>query len=123
MPRALNLIGHLFTRLTVLSEAPRTADNRRRYLCQCTCGKQVVVVSGSLRSRTTRSCGCLVLETNTKHGHAVRGKSSREYHSWTMMLGRCYNPKNPSYKYYGARGIAVTERWHHFANFLADMGS
>jgi hypothetical protein len=39
-----------------------------------------------------------------------------------MMLQRCRNPKNPRYKYYGARGITVCERWNNYKNFLADMG-
>lgn len=27
------------------------------------------------------------------------------------MISRCYNPKSPNYKYYGARGIEVHEDW------------
>src|SRR5437899_1304757 len=38
------------------------------------------------------------------------------------MKMRCTKPKNPSYRFYGARGIGVCERWLTFANFLADMG-
>ena len=38
------------------------------------------------------------------------------------MIQRAMNPKNPAYKYYGARGVLVCERWLTFANFLADMG-
>jgi hypothetical protein len=37
------------------------------------------------------------------------------------MLSRCTNPKSSSYANYGARGIGVCSRWHHFANFVADM--
>lgn len=43
------------------------------------------------------------------------------YFVWANMLSRCNNPDEGSYHNYGARGIAVCERWHHFANFAADM--
>jgi hypothetical protein len=39
------------------------------------------------------------------------------------MMGRCYYPSYPSYRFYGAKGILVCERWHTFSLFLADMGS
>jgi hypothetical protein len=38
------------------------------------------------------------------------------------MVYRCTSPKSPNYGYYGARGIAVCERWLKFENFYADMG-
>jgi hypothetical protein len=38
------------------------------------------------------------------------------------MLQRCRNPNNRDYRNYGARGIAVCERWLSFENFYADMG-
>lgn len=44
------------------------------------------------------------------------------YNTWSNMKSRCLNAKNPSYRFYGGRGIKVCERWLTFANFLADMG-
>lgn len=44
------------------------------------------------------------------------------YHTWENMRQRCYNPKHTAYKWYGARGIKVCERWNNFANFVADVG-
>jgi len=39
------------------------------------------------------------------------------------MIQRCMNKNLPIYKYYGARGITVCERWlESFNNFLDDMG-
>jgi hypothetical protein len=38
------------------------------------------------------------------------------------MLGRCLNPNATGYENYGARGIAICERWMWFENFAADMG-
>jgi len=45
-----------------------------------------------------------------------------EFRAWTNMLQRCYNPKNPRFNRYGARGIIVCDAWHVFANFLGSMG-
>jgi hypothetical protein len=58
------------------------------------------------------------------HGEAARkttGKTT-EYSRWETMLGRCRNPNHSGFKYYGARGIKVCERWLIFENFLADIG-
>lgn len=38
------------------------------------------------------------------------------------MMIRCYRPQEDSYKYYGAKGITVCERWKSYENFLADLG-
>ncbi len=50
------------------------------------------------------------------------GKRSAEKHTWYAMMTRCFNEKSDHYKWYGARGITVCERWKSFENFLEDMG-
>jgi hypothetical protein len=56
----------------------------------------------------------------------IHGMSnSLTYKTWTTIKNRCYNENEPSYKYYGARGIKMCDRWlgvDGFSNFLADMG-
>ena len=48
---------------------------------------------------------------------------SVEYTTWMGIIQRCYNPKNCNYRYYGARGISVCDRWlASYRNFLSDMG-
>lgn len=48
---------------------------------------------------------------------------SKEYIVWAGIKARCHKPKNKSYKYYGARGIFVCEKWRHsFIAFINDMG-
>lgn len=42
---------------------------------------------------------------------------------WRGMIRRCHDESDPGYKNYGARGIAVCQRWREsFAAFAADMG-
>src|SRR6185312_9555634 len=57
-----------------------------------------------------------------KTTHGMRFTS--EYRIWGGMKQRCLNPKNPSYIYYGGRGIKVCASWlQSFEAFYADMGS
>lgn len=56
--------------------------------------------------------------SNYRHGM----KHTKIYGVWCSMLARCRNPNATAYENYGARGIAVCDRWHKFENFLADMG-
>lgn len=38
---------------------------------------------------------------------------------YRKILDRCYNKKNPYYKYYGAIGITMSDDWLHYPNFEA----
>jgi hypothetical protein len=44
-----------------------------------------------------------------------------EYAAWQNLIQRCENPNSPPYKWYGARGIRVDDRWREFSQFYADM--
>jgi len=44
------------------------------------------------------------------------------FHVWRAMVARCTNPQHSHWKWYGARGITVCDRWRSFENFKADMG-
>lgn len=48
-----------------------------------------------------------------------------EWKTWDGIKQRCYNPKCPSYRYYGLRGVRVCDRWlgkEGFVYFYLDMG-
>ena len=52
----------------------------------------------------------------------VKGRSFYKepwYNSYRCMKSRCYREKDPSYKYYGGRGIKVCDEWHDIQNFEA----
>lgn len=55
--------------------------------------------------------------------HVTHGmKGTPTYKTWEAMKARCGNPRQGSYKDYGARGIIICERWLKFENFYEDMG-
>ncbi|MED1565348.1 NUMOD1 domain-containing DNA-binding protein [Bacillus paramycoides] len=43
------------------------------------------------------------------------------YLTWKNMKDRCYCKTSGNYKYYGAKGVTVAERWHNFDNFVYDI--
>jgi len=114
-------------RLLVIKRSSKKLTNGSYYWhCKCACGKAVIVPAPSLVKATSKSCGCWQKENmslvKSIHRNAVHGKESREYKTWQGMKDRCSRPKASNYKYYGARGIKVCDRWLKFENFLADMG-
>lgn len=121
--------GDQFGRLTVRTRAEGRGGRQAYWSCTCSCGTSKVVSSQALRT-TTKSCGCLKREVDAQrrgtethgYGKLEAGKQQPLYSVWAAMLQRCNNPKAISYPRYGGRGIKVCERWHAFANFVADVG-
>ena len=61
-------------------------------------------------------------QTGAQHPATLDGRSHHYlYYTWRGMLGRCYSSNHASYKYYGARGIKVCERWHDPLKFYEDI--
>lgn len=114
--KAQDLIGKVFGKLTVLSIDGKR-NNKTQLLCQCSCGNTTHAYVAHLVQRRRNSCGC------NQDGHPRHGlRHSREYSIWTDMRKRCSNPNSTSYHNYGAKGIAVCDRWTDFKNFYDDMG-
>lgn len=76
---------------------------KKYYTCKCDCGNLTTVYQGQLISGHTTSCGCKTL----KHGQW----KSRLYNIWRGIKKRCYDKKNKSYKYYGAKNITMHYEW------------
>ena len=56
------------------------------------------------------------------HGHSPSHNPSPTYVTWQGMIQRCYDLDSPNFRFYGAKGITVCNRWKKFENFLSDMG-
>ncbi len=127
MAARTHLEGQVFGRLTVVRETmERSADGSIKWECRCECGSTCLASTNNLRSGDgTKSCGCLSRENfhgKITHGRTRGYSEPPEYRVWCTMRERCSNPKNHKYISYGARGIAVCDRWLDFGNFIADMG-
>ncbi len=118
-----DMTGHRFGRLTVLSFFETRKHYRKMWLCRCDCGTEKAVCGKSMRDGAIVSCGCYKAE-KAKQVHTTHGKTgSKAYHSWSGMISRCHNSKNPKFYMYGEKGIVVCERWKNsFSDFISDMG-
>jgi hypothetical protein len=110
MRKLIDLKGKKFGRLTVIKRV-ENRGNDIYWLCKCDCGNTKTIFGGSLKRGLTKSCGCLAKEIRakaiTKHGMA----KARLDNIFYGMKARCYNVKEPAYKWYGARGIKICKEW------------
>lgn len=114
--KAIDMTGRRYGRL-VVKRRDGQRNNQLCWHCTCDCGKSTSVPGSRLRSGNTRSCGCLL--TESQHG----GFGTPEYQCWLDMKRRCYNRRTVAYKDYGGRGISVCDRWFDsFQNFIDDVG-
>ena len=113
-----DLTGKVIGKLTVLRPTIRNKHSQMLWECQCECGNITTVVSGALAGGRTKSCGCLIQESVTKHG----GWKKSSYNTWRAMIRRCNNPKAKDYCRYGAVGVTVCPEWLDYLTFEKDMG-
>lgn len=120
MTTAVDYVGQKFGNLTVTGRGGK--KNRRTFFeCVCDCGKTCTVRSDHVRSGHTVSCGCKN-QRKEKRGHnGFREKSHPLRQIWNAMKSRCYRPDSISYRFYGAKGVRICDRWLVFENFDADM--
>ena len=116
--------GRRYGRLLVLRVGP-TINQDIFWVCQCDCGELTTLKGASLRSGSTRSCGCYARERSSQratHGW-TRDKTRIHpiYNAWVAMRARCQNPNTVMFNDYGGRGIRVDPVWNDFEQFRKDM--
>lgn len=107
-------------RLTTFVQSVGRSGNNLLALFVCECGNHHIGQVWNVLNGLMTSCGC------KKRGPVKSAPSKRDhplYDTYKAMLARCRNPRNKAFKYYGARGIDVCDRWsNNFWAFAADMG-
>lgn len=117
-----NLSGKTFGRLRAIRPAYKNDKRNWVWFCECECGETLYVAGACLTNGHTKSCGCWKLsvaaekikERSLKHG----ASKTRLYRIWCQMRRRCSKPSDPSYKWYGAKGISVCDAWSYYPTFL-----
>jgi len=131
--KPMDITGNRYGKLTALSMVPGRVGKITMWRLRCDCGDITTTRISSLTSGKTKSCGCLQSSQARQsmrfikrtHGDApFHGmKKSSEYSTWMNIKTRCYYQYSPTYKYYGARGIKMCEKWlYSFPAFFKDVG-
>lgn len=114
----IDLTGKKYGSLTVEKIAVDEPGKKKKWLCKCDCGNEVIVSSSNLVSGHTSSCKICGKKRSSekikKHGMT----STKLYGIWNAAKNRCTNTKAKSYKDYGARGIQICEEWKESSNFF-----
>ena len=120
--RIIDLSGRRFGRLVVQTRTI-SLNHKATWICLCDCGNTHTVRSGTLLKGEVRSCGCFQRETRGQHRRTHGASRTSVYRTWTVAKGRCYNPTDPHYDRYGARGIQMCDAWRQsFQAFFAAVG-
>jgi len=117
--RTVDLSGQRFDRLIAICPMGGGGIGKHIiWLCRCDCGNLCKTESSNLKRGYVKSCGCWKRdqakkcgENNFHYKHGDAHPKTRLYGIWAGMIGRCYYPKNDSYRYYGKRGIQVCLEW------------
>jgi len=112
-------VGQKFNRLTIIKLdhiekyiSPKgKKKNKVYYVCQCDCGKNLIVLKNEITSNGTKSCGCKREENIRKSITIHNMTKTRLYKIWRNIKTRCLNKNNKHYKDYGGRGITICEDW------------
>lgn len=126
MGKFINRVDARYGKLLVIAATQsRGGGGSVVWRCICDCGNEALVSGSALHSGSTKSCGCLFIETARQKGLAKRTHgmtATPTYRAWSGAKDRCTNAKNKKYHLYGGRGISICPQWERFECFFADMG-
>ena len=107
--KLIDLSNQRFGKWIVLHkfDNPNKRDKRTLWTCKCDCGTIRNIDSYTLRSGSSKSCGC------SKDGHS----KTRLYSIWIGIKDRTSCKDRPRAKDYIGRGITMCEEWKNWDSF------
>ena len=111
----IDLRGYSFGEFKVLEEGEPKIRNDghkvRQWKCLCSCGNIRYLSTQEIKTKKRKSCGCKHNEYRRKNA-TIHGDSHKRLHNiWSGMRTRCYCETEYHYKWYGARGIKMDDKW------------
>lgn len=130
MPKLIDRTGERRGKMVAIRPVKHELSSGRAmpaWYCLCDCGNAKTVLTVNWTKDKHRSCGCDKSRRISAHH---RGDTKRpEYKVWTQMRQRCHSEYAPNYRFYGAKGVTVCDRWRFgedgktgFQCFMEDMG-
>jgi hypothetical protein len=116
--------GAIYGRLVILREVDPVIYPYGTYKmveCLCTCGNRIVTRLSKINTGWTKSCGCIQKEKIVKKNYKHGGRNDVLYVVWCGMKQRCLYSRGKNFKYYGGRGIKLSQSWEEYLNFKTDM--
>jgi len=86
MPPRKNEVGNRYRRLLVIAFSHIGGRGKAYWMCRCDCGKEIVTSGSNLRFGTTKSCGCLNIETARESAKLKSGENSPSWHGGKTIL-------------------------------------
>ena len=118
-------IGTTYGLLEVISE-PFIPPGKHAsvVMVRCACGAEKTVAMGSLRSGSTRSCGCARAAAMAL-AHKTHGLTRHPlYRLWASIKDRTCNEASNAWDLYGGRGITMCPEWRNdpvaFINWIEE---
>lgn len=118
MGKVLYTEGQFFGKVLFKKDLGKSKGNRIGVFICPLCNSEYTAGLASIVVGTSKSCGCQMNNAKRTHGMA----KAPEYKIWFKMKNRCFNKEAHNYKWYGAKGISICDRWMKFENFIADVG-
>jgi len=117
-----DLLHRTFNELTVVARAPNKSGGRVVWECECSCGKQgILVQAANLKNNHSKSCGHIKVTNPNRKTHGL--SETPTYKIWEQIIQRCENLNREAYENYGERGITIDPIWRNdYLAFLADVG-
>lgn len=104
-----NIIGKTINNWTFIAFDHYDKIHHPFYKCRCNlCGNIYIIDYYRILYGMSTKCR----KCSYKYRHkGLKFSKTRQYIIYTNMKQRCYNNKNPHYKWYGAKGIKICNEW------------